>query len=410
MKKRYISLFIAMILLLGIVGGCSSKEAKTTSELTYQQALEKAKGTTVNIYMWGGSQYVNEYMDTYVKKELKKQYDIELKRIPVEDIKDTINKIGQEKKAGKNNSSVDLIWLNGENFKSAKKYELLEKNWLSKLPNYESYVDKNVGSIAYDFGEPIDNMEAPFGRAQFVLVYDSEKVKNPPKSAAELKEWVKQNPGKFTYPSIPDFTGSAFVRNILMDLDLEGKFQQDGFTEDEFKEASLKTSKYLQEIEPYLWREGKTYPENSSKLDKLYSTGEVYMTMSYNPFHAMNNIKSGVFKKSSRTLLLDRGTLSNTHYLSIPFNSSNKEGALVVANFLMSPEAQIKKLDPKVWGDGTVLEIDRLDSKYADEIKKMDFTEASVSQEELQYRALSEIKSEYVDILEAIWNEEVLKK
>ena len=57
--------------------------------------------------------------------------------------------------------------------------------------------------------------EAPYGRAQFVLEYDSAKVPNPPKNFAELKDWVKKNPGKFTYPKPPDFTGSAFIRQAF---------------------------------------------------------------------------------------------------------------------------------------------------------------------------------------------------
>ena len=49
------------------------------------------------------------------------------------------------------------------------------------------------------------------------------------------------------------------------------------------------------------------------------------------------------------------GTIGNTHFVAIPYNSSAKEGAQVVANFLLSPEAQARKLDPTVWGDPTVL-------------------------------------------------------
>jgi len=54
---------------------------------------------------------------------------------------------------------------------------------------------------------------------QLVITYDSAAVKNPPKTYKELREWVKQNPGKFTYPRLPDdFVGSAFVRNAFYEL------------------------------------------------------------------------------------------------------------------------------------------------------------------------------------------------
>jgi len=41
-------------------------------------------------------------------------------------------------------------------------------------------------------------------------------------------------------------------------------------------------------------------------------------------------------------------------------NASAPQGAQVVANFLLGPEAQGRKADIAVWGDPTVLALDRL--------------------------------------------------
>jgi len=54
---------------------------------------------------------------------------------------------------------------------------------------------------------------------------------------------------------------------------------------------------------------------------------------------------------------LDQGTIGNVHFVAIPFNAKAKAGAMVFANFLLSPEAQARKQDPKVWGDPTVLAV-----------------------------------------------------
>jgi putative thiamine transport system substrate-binding protein len=54
------------------------------------------------------------------------------------------------------------------------------------------------------------------------------------------------------------------------------------------------------------------------------------------------------------------GALANSHFLAIPANASNPEGAMVVANFLLSAEAQVRKADVAVWGDPTVLDISAL--------------------------------------------------
>ena len=54
------------------------------------------------------------------------------------------------------------------------------------------------------------------------------------------------------------------------------------------------------------------------------------------------------------------GTIGNTHFVAIPVNASAPEGAQVFANFLLSPEAQGRKADITVWGDPTVLAVDKL--------------------------------------------------
>ncbi|HBU7835710.1 TPA: ABC transporter substrate-binding protein, partial [Klebsiella pneumoniae] len=44
----------------------------------------------------------------------------------------------------------------------------------------------------------------------------------------------------------------------------------------------------------------------------------------------------------------------------IPANARAVAGAKVVANFLLSPEAQLRKADAAVWGDPSVLDPQRL--------------------------------------------------
>jgi putative thiamine transport system substrate-binding protein len=51
--------------------------------------------------------------------------------------------------------------------------------------------------------------------------------------------------------------------------------------------------------------------------------------------------------------------------VAIPINARAKEGAQVVANFLLSPEAQARKADLQVWGDPTVLAMSKLNPEQA---------------------------------------------
>jgi putative thiamine transport system substrate-binding protein len=46
--------------------------------------------------------------------------------------------------------------------------------------------------------------------------------------------------------------------------------------------------------------------------------------------------------------------------VAIPYNARAAAGAQVVANFLLSAQAQARKADIAVWGDPTVLDVARL--------------------------------------------------
>ncbi|UFT98637.1 ABC transporter substrate-binding protein [Radiobacillus kanasensis] len=376
----------------------------------WSDILSVAKGKTVHFYMWGGNEFTNRYIDEWVAPRLKEKLDITMNRVPVKDINDTINKLVAEKQAGKTDGSVDMMWINGENFLSAKQNQLLWGSFSSKLPNVQKYVDQDSPSIKYDFGEPTNGLESPWSKAQFVFIYDSSKIKNPPKSASELKDWVKEHPGKFTYPAPPDFTGSAFIRNMLYET--TGGADQYLMPVDEQKGLEKKVQPlwtFLNEIEPYLWREGKTYPETVSKLDQLYADGAVWMTMSYDPSHAANGVKNGNFPETTRTFVLEEGTLSNTSYLSIPFNAKNKAAAMATINFMQSPSAQIAKADPEKWGALMAIEPDKLSTQQRNQLEELDKGEATLPTDVLTKHRVPEIPADYVDLLEERWLENVAK-
>jgi putative spermidine/putrescine transport system substrate-binding protein len=421
-RKGYRWIGLTMFVVMALVfSACSNGNGGTKEkvdhssplnllETNWEDVVAGAQGQTVNMYMWGGSDSINRYIDEWAAPKLKQESGVTLKRIPMNDTKDIINQLLTEKQAGKTEGSMDIIWINGENFKTAKDNDLLWSSFADQLPNVQQYVNSNAPDIQFDFGLDTEGFEAPWGKAQFVFVYDSEKMKNPPKSLQELKAWVKQNPGKFSYPAPPDFTGSAFIRHALFET--TGGYEQylkEGSGQDLESKLSPLWS-YLNEIEPYLWRQGQTYPESLAKLDQLYANGEVWMTMGYDPARASNEIKKGTIPTSSRTFLLDAGTLSNTHYLSIPFNSTNQAGAMAAINFFLSPEAQIAKYDPAHWGEDMALDVKKLSPEDQNRVSSIDRGVATLPAEVLTSHRIPEIPADSVDILEKGWLEHVAKK
>ncbi|MBZ9685011.1 ABC transporter substrate-binding protein [Clostridium estertheticum] len=393
-KSKFLSLLFLAIFAVSFVGCEKNKDNEEKN---------------VSMYMWGGSESINNYMDKWVAPRLKDK-GIKLNRVPVTDIKDTINKLITEKQVGKIDGSVDILWLNGENFKLSKESKILSEPFVDALSNYNKYVAKDSPEVKYDFGEETSGLEAPWGKVQFVFIYDSEKIKTPPKSFAELKIWIKNNPGKFAYPSSDDFTGSAFLRQGLFELNGGyEKFMTD-FNEKAVEGQTKPLWDYLNEIKPSLWQQGKTYPETLAKLDKLYSNGEVWMTMGYDEARAESEMKKGNFPDSTKTFVLDRGTLANTHFLTIPFNSSHKGTAKEVIDFLLSPEAQIAKLNPDNWGDGLSIDINKLSPEDVKKINEIDRGKSTLNLKELQSHRIPEIKADYVKFIEKGWIDNVAKK
>ena len=407
LKTSLYAALAALILMLAACGG-GSDASSSGEERSFSELEEAAAGTTVNFFVWGGDDATNAYVDDYVAPRMEEKYDVTVKRTPLTDTADAVNKLLNEKSADKDEGTIDLLWINGENFAIGADAELWFGPWAEELPNAE-YVDWESPGIRRDFGYPVEGREAPWGKAQFVMIYDSAKVQNPPRTMDELLAWTKENPGRFTYPAPPDFTGNAFIEQAFYGVTGQVEPYQKPFDEEVFAGQAPKLYGFLNELEPNLWRSGETYPESSAKLEELYQNGQTHLSMSYNPQLAQRQIEKGLYPESTRTYLLDGGTLSNTHYVAIPFNSPNKAGAQVLANFLQSPEAQLEKQDPEGWGDLTVLQLDRLPEKKREKFAELS-GEATLSTEKLQENRVPEARTEWLLALEEGWQEEVLEK
>lgn len=107
---------------------------------------------------------------------------------------------------------------------------------------------------------------------------------------------------------------------------------------------------------------------------------------------------------------MTKGSIFNLHFTAIPENAPNKAGAMTVANFLLSPEAQLAKFDPKNWGDFPAIEVSMLPQKEQAEFRAVDLGKATVSLEKLSLQAVPEIPAQYLEALEKDWEEHVLRQ
>jgi putative thiamine transport system substrate-binding protein len=321
---------------------------------TWQEIENKANGQDVYFHAWGGSQEINAYLK-WAGKEIKSRYGVNFNHVKVTDISKTTALLLAEKTAGKNSGgSVDMVWINGENFKSMKNGDLLHGPFTQSLPNW-AFVDKSL-PIDSDFSEPTNGLEAPWGVGQLVFIHDTKTLNNPPASFAELLSYSKAFPNKISYPKPPSFHGTSFLKALLIELTRGDKSLNDPVDEADFAIITQPLWDYLDELHKSAWREGKQFPASSSETVQLLDDRQLDLAITFNPNAVFSAQHNGTLAESTRAYAMDAGALSNIHFLAIPWNANAREGALVAINFLLSPEAQSRKGDLNIWGDPSVLD------------------------------------------------------
>ncbi|MFO1069088.1 MAG: ABC transporter substrate-binding protein [Geminicoccaceae bacterium] len=319
-----------------------------------------ARGQTVYFNAWGGSEPINAYV-AWVGQRVAELYGITLQHVKLTDTGDAVARVLAEKAAGRvSGGTVDLVWINGENFRAMKRQGLLHGPFTAELPNFALVDTRNKPTTLIDFTEPTDGLESPWGMAQFILIHDSARVPQPPRSIAGLFDWAAANPGRLTWPAPPDFIGSTFLKHVLHETLADPAPLREPVDAATFTAVSQPVWDALDRVLPNLWRKGQVWPASGPALHQLMEDGEVDFSMAFNPAEASGLVAQGRLPETTRSFILERGTIANTHFVAIPFNASAREGAMVVADFLLSPEAQARKQDPGGWGDFTVLDVPAL--------------------------------------------------
>lgn len=400
-------MFKSSILLAGAVALALTVSARAADPdpSDWASVMEQARGQTVYFNAWGGSENINAYIG-WAGDELKQRFGVDVVHVKLNDTANAVAKVLAEKAAGKNEGgSVDLIWINGENFASMKRQELLmSPDWVTALPNW-AYVDHETKpTILTDFTIPTDGLESPWGGAKLVFFHDSARTPadSVPQSSAELLAWAKENPGRFSYPQPPDFIGSSFLKQVLSEVIADKSKLGQPVDEASFDEDAAPLFAFLDELHPNLWRGGKAYPQNYPDMKQKLADGELDIIFAFNPSEASAGIAAGELPDTVRSFTYPGGTLGNTHFVAIPYNAAAKAGALVLANFLISPEAQLRKQDPEIWGDPTVLSMDKLSEADRAAFDALDLGIATLKPGELG-PALDEPHPDWMEHIEGEW-------
>ena len=315
---------------------------KTTLTTRWNTIESSGKNHSVYFHAWGGDPQINSYIQ------------------------------GQ----------VDLVWINGENFASMAQYQLLAKDWVVQLPNFSLTNPDDNEAMTRDFGLPTQGMEAPWGQASLTFYYTpthqsnkfnfaqrsyQESIQHAPKDVQQLLTWAEQNPGRFTYPKPPDFLSLSFLKYALIALN---QFQTEQIKSGLYQAVTPLSQaallpvlwRYLDKLHPHLWHQGQYFVASGTALQRLVGDGEINLGFTFSAAQIPASVARYNLPENTRSFVMQDGSLSNIHFVAIPYNAANSNSAKVVANFMLSVEAQAKKQQAEVWGDSTVIDVSQLPS------------------------------------------------
>ncbi len=386
---------------------------------SWDAVVEAARGQTVNWYMWGGSDSINGFVDTFYGEVLAEEYGITLNRVPLTDTVDAVNQVLSESEAGvaEDGGTIDMIWINGENFFTLRQADLLYGPWAQNIPN-SALVAWDNPAVNLDFGRPVDNYESPWSSAQFHFIYDTARMGEDdlPRSYAELTAWIEANPGRFSYvaPGPGAFIGTRFVKQIFFEVS-GGQEQWVGeFNQDLYDEWAPVVWDLLNSWEPNLWRAGETYPAGEAEHLELFANGEVDFAFTQSPSGAAPWIGSGQIPPTSKGFAFTENMIGDFNYVAIPYNAPNKAAALVLANLILRPDRQAAQVQPDNgfccgWG----IDVSRVTDEAGLAAIEEAFENLGAAAEDpniLAAALVSDIAAEYQALIEADWEANVLRR
>lgn len=187
----------AAIAVMALFATGVAAKAEPASE-AWRRVESAARGQKVYFNAWAGDAAINQYID-WAAQEVARRHGVTLVHAEVADISVAVARVLAERDAGRTaGGSVDLLWINGENFASLKSAGLLYGPWAEQVPNAD-LLDRRDPTLSVDFTVPTGGYELPWGGARFTLFYDAVALGGAaPGDPRALLGWIGAHPGRFT--------------------------------------------------------------------------------------------------------------------------------------------------------------------------------------------------------------------
>lgn len=332
--------------------------AAQAQDAPWTETLRRARGRTVAWHAWAGDERTNAFI-AWVAEQVQARHGIALRHVRLRDTAEAVQRVLAEISAGRREGgAVDLVWINGPNFLALKQAGLLRR-FAERLPNFALVDTVGKPATVTDFTIPVEGHAAPWRMARLVFIAEGRRVPDPPRDMGALLAWAQRNRGRFTHPTIRNFLGATFLKQALFELAPDAAVLARP-AEDAFGATVAPLWAWYDALRPNLWRQGRSFPETGPAMRNLLTDGEIDILLSFNPAEATVSIANGLLPPSVRTFVPRIGSIGNASFVAIPVNAAAPDAAEVVANLLLSPEAQARAEDPRHMGNPNVLDLARL--------------------------------------------------
>ncbi len=427
---RLTALFTALLFTGGATAQAPSdpeafRQAFLEGSVPWAEVVSQAQieGEVVWSY-WGGSEELNFWADTAVTPELA-ELGVNLTSLRVPDTRDAVELVIGDAAAGRGlgAGTVDLIWINGENFFTLDQQSLLFGPFTAELPNADSFYldssDPRARINLNDNGYPTQLQEVPWAKFQYTCMIDTARLPraDAPRTFEELEAFLTENPGRFAYVRPPNYIGDTFVQSVLYAFNPDATDKDTGadpflrdadtFTPAEFARLTKPGFEYLKRLGSLLLggaQGGPIYPETQAANEAFLVNGEVDMLCQMGAFTAAVGVESGTYPETVENVIFpESGMLANKSYLAIPATAPHPAAALVLANLLSSPESHTDKLTALGYFPGVDLPLLTPAQQAAVEGAAPDLR--GVTFDELAQFEVPDTNASLVEIIEAVWLE-----
>lgn len=198
----------------------------------------------------------------------------------------------------------------------------------------------NLAGVQKPLLTPVDGRAVPYRGSAVLLAYDSTKVHPVPKTLDDVIAWIKANPGRFTYNS-PSTGGSggAFVETVVDRYTSAPDLAKlDAGTDTAAESDWDKGLEVLHGLNSSVYQH--VYPNGNDAVLDLLGKGQIWMAPVWSDQFLSAKAAGQLGKQIEVTQISDPSFTGGGAYLGIPTNSTNVEGALALANFVLEPTQQ----------------------------------------------------------------------